>query len=37
MFDLNLDERKEVYLQSGSGEPLLKVSSDLGDIEVIKR
>lgn len=36
MFDLNLDEGKEVYLQSGSGEPLLKVSSDLGDIEVTK-
>ncbi|WP_117168351.1 DUF4097 family beta strand repeat-containing protein [Paraliobacillus sediminis] len=33
-FDLNRDGGKEVYLQSGSGEPLLKVSSDMGDIEV---
>lgn len=33
-FDLNRDGGKEVYLQSGSGKPLLKVSSDVGDVEV---
>lgn len=33
-FDLNRDGGNDVYLQSGSGEPLLEVTSDVGDIEV---